>query len=96
MVYKIKYSKLAIESLDQNLLYLKNNWSENSMLKYINKVDEIISLIVNNPELYGLWKLNIRKVIIVPQITFFYKVHKNTIDVVLFWNNYQNPEKLIK
>lgn len=96
MVYKIKYSKLAIKTLDQNLLYLINNSLENSALKFINKVGEIVFLIAKNPKLYALWnsKLNIRKVVIVSQITMFYKINENTIDIVLFWNNYQNLNKL--
>lgn len=96
MVYKIKYSKLAIKTLDQNLLYLINNSLENSALKFINKVDEIVFLIAKKPKLYALWnsKLNIRKVVIVSQITMFYKINENTIDIVLFWNNYQNLNKL--
>lgn len=96
MVYKIKYSNLAIMTLNQNALFLNSNWSERSVIKFIKKVDKIVLLIVNNPEIFPKWRgSSIRKVVIVKQITMFYEIKEDTINILLFWNNYQNPNNLI-
>jgi len=97
MVYKIKYSNLSIITLNQNALFLNSNWSERSVIKFINKVDKIVLLIVNNPEIFPKWRSSaIRKLVIVKQITMFYEIKKDTINILLFWNNYQNPSNLIE
>jgi plasmid stabilization system protein ParE len=98
MGYKIIYSNLATKTIDDNLNYLINNWSIKSSAKFLDKVDKTIVLLLENPEFYPFWNTsnNIRKAIIVKQITLFYKVKENTIEILLFWNNYQNPEKLLK
>jgi hypothetical protein len=37
---------------------------------------------------------NLKKVFINKRISFYYKIYPNEIVVFLFWNNYENPEKL--
>ena len=98
MDYKIVYSNLVVFTLDSNLSYLKNNWPKISLLNFLDKEEKTINLIKNNPDFFPLWKenLNIRKAIIVKQITLFYEVKNNIIEILLFWNNYQNPKKLIQ
>ncbi len=98
MDYKIVYSNLAVFTLDSNLSYLQNNWPKISLLNFLDKEEKTIDLIKNNPTFFPLWKenLNIRKAIIVKQITLFYEVKNNVIEILLFWNNYQNPKKLIQ
>lgn len=98
MDYKIIYSNLATETIDDNLNYLINNWPIKSSTKFLDKVDKTIILLLENPEFYPFWNAskNLRKAIIVKQITMFYEVKQDTIEILLFWNNYQNPEKLLK
>jgi len=97
MDYKIEYSNLATATLDSNIKYLLNNWPVSSSIKFLDKVEETILLINNNPEIFPKWNdnLNLRKAVIVKQITMFYNIKKDTIEILLFWNNYQNPNKLL-
>ena len=96
MVYNVIHSDLAKLTFFENIKYLEENWSKQVILNFLRKVNKITKLIKNNPKIFPIWneKKNIRKVIIISQITMFYIVQEKTIDVVLFWNNYQNPKKL--
>ncbi|MEE9349508.1 MAG: type II toxin-antitoxin system RelE/ParE family toxin [Flavobacteriaceae bacterium] len=96
MVYKIKFVPTAKDSYSLNLLYLEENWSKKVITNYLKKVFKSINLIKTNPRIFPKWKNNseIRRVVIVKQITMFYEVKKETINIYLFWNNYQNPENL--
>jgi len=98
MVYRIRQSTLAKTTFFDNIKYLEDNWSERVVISFLKKVAEITKLIKHNPELFPKWNENItlRKVSILPQITMFYKINKTTIDILLFWNNYQNPNNLIE
>jgi len=98
MVYKIKYHKLGNSTFLDNLDYLEQNWSKRLISSYLDRIDKIIALIEINPEVFPKWKDNliIRKVVIVKQITMFYEIKKETINILLFWNNYQNPNNLIE
>ena len=96
MVYNIIYSKLAIDTLDTNIAYLKSNWPKKVSGHFLEKVENTISIIKGNPNFYANWNKNIKKAIVVKQITMFYTIKENTVEILLFWNNYQNPESLIK
>ena len=98
MAYKIEYQTLAETTYLNNITYLENNWPLSVLIKFIKKVESITELLKENPEMFSKWKNNssIRRVVIVSQITLFYQINKNTVEILLFWNNYQNPESLIK
>ena len=55
----------------------------------------VIELIKIQPEIYPLSNYqDIRKVVIRKQISLFYEVKGQSILLIRFWNNYQNPTKL--
>lgn len=96
MAYKIKYHKLGNSTFLDNLDYLEQNWSKKVIRSYLDRIDKIIALIEINPEIFPKWRgSSIRKVVIVKQITMFYEIKEDTINILLFWNNYQNPNNLI-
>jgi len=97
MVYKIKYHKLGNSTFLDNLDYLEQNWSKKVISSYLDRIDKIIALIEINPEAFPKWRdSTIRKAVIVKQITMFYEIKEDTINILLFWNNYQNPSNLIE
>ena len=96
MTYKITFSPLPKITYQKNIHYLDNNWPLKSKVKFITNISKTVFLIKDNPEFFPKWKTNnnIRKAVIVKQITMFYKIEKDTIEILLFWNSYQNPDKL--
>jgi hypothetical protein len=60
----------------------------------MNKVDELIDLLAKEnikfkPSVYK----NIFQAPVLKQITLYYRFENNTIELLRFWNNYQNIKK---
>lgn len=96
MVYKIIYSPLAELTFQQNIIYLEKEWSLKEIKNFINKTQDIIDILKVDPLVFSLWECNntIRKVVILKQISLFYEVESKNIFIHLFWNNYQDPNKM--
>lgn len=97
ITYDIVWSEPAKEEYWQNIDYLLENWTEKQAENFIDAVYRILNLIGNNPKTFALTEYkNIRSALIVKQITLYYRItNNNTIELVHFWNNYQNPDKLM-
>ena len=93
---KFIWSNIAKQEYWNNIDYLLENWSEKEASRFINLVDENLHIIKQNPKTFAKTDYkNTRSVIITPQIRLFYKIlNKNTVELLHFWNNYQNPEKI--
>ena len=95
-MYEIIWSKSAEIDYAENINFLLEAWSKKQVLNFIDAVNEHLSLIKNDPKTFALTNFtNVRSVLIVKQIKLFYRIYdNNTIELVRFWNNYQNPDKL--
>jgi plasmid stabilization system protein ParE len=93
----INWTPEAERTFLQNLEYLSYRWNNKVITDFINKVDDAIQVIASNPKAFPSHNstLNIHKCVVTPQITVYYRiVDDQTIDLLTFWNNYQNPDKL--
>lgn len=81
-------------SLDnlQNIEYLIREWSLSVALGYEEKVVSTERLLLKNPYA-GQYEefLNLRKILVVPQIYMLYEIKGNVIYVVRMWNNHRKP-----
>jgi len=79
-----------------NIAYLQDEWGAKVTNEFIEKVNNAIENISNTPHLYPIYSKenNIHKCIIVKKITLCYKSQSDRVDLIAFWNNYQNPNKL--
>jgi len=93
---KVLWSTEAIYTFEQNITYLQNEWNEGVIESFINKVDDAIVLIGQNPLLFPTLnkKKQIHRCLVVKQITLYYKIEGNQVHLLTFWNNYQNPKRL--
>ncbi len=65
--------------------------------EFLDRVDEVVNIIKLTPEIYPLLNKNdqIRRCVVVKQITLYFRVvSADQIDLLTFWNNFQNPEFL--
>ncbi len=92
----ISWSDEAIDDFEQNISFLEERFSEKEVASFIHKSQEVIQIISQNPKAFkvsGYKKVHV--VPIVPQVSLYYRiVNKNSIVLLRFWNNYQNPGKL--
>ena len=93
MQLQIFWSKRASDDFDETLSYLYDNWGEKSTLKFIDKIDELIHYISQNPFIYPLVKDNIRKCVVNKYTTLYYRVKDDTVEIITLFGNRQNPDK---
>jgi plasmid stabilization system protein ParE len=97
MSYQISWTEKARETYNQNLDYILQNWEEKVYLDFVTRVEAVINHIQQNPKMYVCINLerNIYRSVVTKHISLFYQLNGSSISLLLFWNNFQEPEKLI-
>ena len=90
----IHWSELAKIDYWKNIEYLEREWTLNEVYTFMDIVNEIIELLSKNnvafkPSLYK----NTFQVTVLKQITLYYRIENNKIELLRFWNNYQDIRK---
>jgi plasmid stabilization system protein ParE len=94
---KVIWTPEASETFNSNVDYLLTEWGDQVTSDFLDRVDEVIGSIKSGPEIYPLVNKNdqIHRCVVVKQITLYYQViSSERIDLLTFWNNFQNPESL--
>ena len=87
----VEWSPLAKFDYWKNIEYLEEHWSPNEVISFINEVEYHIKLLQNNN--VHFIKTNYKsvyKIVIVKQISLFYRINNQKIELLRFWNNYQD------
>jgi plasmid stabilization system protein ParE len=97
MGFKIIWTIPALNSFQQNIDYLNENWTEKEVFAFTEKVNDILHLIREQPELFrksSKYK-NVHRAVVMKQITLVYQVkpRKREIELLIFWDNRKNPAK---
>ena len=95
MAFKeIIWSKLAeTELLNVLDFYIQNNGSPTYSVKLLHEVEELMDLIRRNEFIGRLTANKFTRVIPIKHYAVFYEVNHNSIVIVSFWDNRQNPER---
>ncbi len=89
----VNWSEISQKDYNKNIDYLLSEWSEKVAKKFIKEVERTLNLLVKNPKMYPLSDYEgIRKAVITKQITLYYKIEKDNIILIRFWNSYQNSD----
>lgn len=95
---KIIWTYTAKGTFAQILEYLLENWTTKELDKFTKEVRNIIGQIEANPYMFESSSKNnsVRKGLVNNLVSLFYRVQpqKKEIELLLFWNNRQNPKKL--
>ena len=90
------WTRNAIVSLSKIIDYLREHWTEKEVIKFLADIRKSIRLIQKNPYIYmaSETKDEIRKGFVNKKVRLFYKINtkRNRIDLLLFWDNRQNPK----
>ena len=95
---KIKWTKNAKKSFDKTIEFLQEEWSINSAIKFVRKVNKFIDNVKTQPKIGRpeIVKTNLRSFVISRQITVFYRIKGNTIVLLNFFDTRQHPRKKLK
>jgi plasmid stabilization system protein ParE len=95
MALKIVWSKRASFKFDQIISYLIDEWGEKSAKQFISRVFDFLEILSEFPEIGSVENKEkiIRGFTIVKQVNIYYRIKGDTIILILFFDNRQNPKK---
>ena len=93
---EVLWNTLARSDYYQNIDYLLGKFSDNQAQEFIDEVDDIEYILKQGKvEFRGTDVEGVKRCVICKQISLFYKViDKDNVELLRFWNNYQDPESL--
>ncbi len=93
--YKIQWTEHALSELKETLEYLEINWTEKELRTFSAKLDHTIELISKMPEIFpeSIERKNIRKAVVEKHNNLYYRINKNSIEVVSLFSIKKNPNK---
>ena len=93
--YKILWTDFALQEFKKTISYLEENWTPTEIQNLAIKIEEILSLISQNPNLFQVseFKKEIRRVVILSHNTMYYRVNNNQIEIISFYSNRQKTKK---
>ena len=97
MIYKTEWKTLATETYFDEMNFILSKWNEFEVQKFVDLVYDYLETLSKKPTI-GIYKAdnNCYSIVISKQTTLYYKIieDKMQIDLILFWNNSQNPSLL--
>lgn len=92
--YKIAWTDHALEELGQTFQYLQLNFSEKEISRLANKIESVLRDISKYPE--SSQQKGVRRAVVAKFNTLYYRinVNKNQIEILSFFSNREDPQKL--
>ncbi|WP_194767707.1 type II toxin-antitoxin system RelE/ParE family toxin [Tamlana sp. I1] len=93
--YKILWTDHAISELKETIEFLEKIWTEKELRKFAAKLNHTIDLISKMPEIFpeSIEKKNIRKAVVEKHNNLYYRVNKNSVEIISLFSNRKNPKK---
>ena len=93
--YRILWTDHAISELKETIDYLENNWTEKELRKFSAKLDHTIELISKSPEIFpdSFEKKGIRKAVVEKHNSLYYRINRNSIEIISLFSNRKDPNK---
>jgi plasmid stabilization system protein ParE len=96
---KVRWTTTAKHSYFNILDYLEESWPIREVNSFIEEVDKFLDQISRHPKMFqeSSKKRHVRKGYITKDNSLYYRYssRKKEIELLVFWDNRQNPEKLI-
>ena len=92
---KVFWTKRAVKKFEKICDYINSNWGIPTTNKFKKRVKLIVNLLSDFPEIRTIEfkNRNIRGIVVVRQLTLFYKVKDNKLIILNFFDNRQQPDK---
>ncbi len=96
MTFTEVWTERACQTYETLVHFLQTHSSEMKTRDFINRVDEVLHFLRTNPELYesSSHRKEIRRCVVVPEVSLFYPLDAETIVLLTFWDNRGDPSKL--
>jgi hypothetical protein len=95
MPYKIVWTTEADQTYQQILEYLQAKWTEREIYNFITRTETILFFISQNPLQYSYSKKNdVNKCVVRKQVSLYYQIKQDTVELISFWDTRQDPKKM--
>ena len=93
MSFEIKFTPEAEETYDAVVAQLRQRWGDRFVINFETRVIKSLHTIIKTPYLYPVadGHTEVRKCVLHKNCSLLYKIYDNTILVVCFWDNRQEP-----
>lgn len=93
--FKIRQIDHALFELSETVKYLEENWTEKELIQFANAVDNTVEIISRHPEIYPVSnkKRKIRKAVVDKNNIIYYRVVKDSIQILSVFGTKQDPAK---
>ncbi|HEY8928537.1 MAG TPA: type II toxin-antitoxin system RelE/ParE family toxin [Mucilaginibacter sp.] len=93
MTLEISYTPESKETLSIIYNFIQGRFGERSANKFLEQVDKIVVLISTQPYMFKASTVDesVRIGLITKQCSVFYRVRENSIELLFFWDNRQEP-----
>ena len=92
--YKIVWTYHALSELEKTIEYLEANFSNKELKRLSQKIESTVNLISQNPGLFSMSdKKGVYRVTILKLNTMYYRIQGDSIEILSFFSNRQNPER---
>jgi plasmid stabilization system protein ParE len=95
---RVIWTQRALNSYFKVADYLQEKWGERVVNDFTTKVQKVIEQIKEMPNMFEVSKKykNVRKGFVTEHNTLYYRVkeRKKEIELLIFWDNRQEPKKL--
>ena len=97
MGYAIYWSPVAKNDYINILEYLNSHWGQQEVTSFISRTDKTLQLISANPRLFvsSAKKPAVQRCVLTSQVSLYYRINNLNIELLRFWDNRMDPEKLI-
>ncbi len=93
MSLAVFYTPRSTETLRSTYDFINEKFGVIIADKFIVKAESVIALIAENPFMYNAATIDssVRKALVTKQTSLFYRVKDDSIDLLFFWDNRQEP-----
>lgn len=96
--YKVVWTDHALRELSKTFQYLQLNFSDKETSRLADKIESVLHYISKYPKLYSKssQQKGVRRAVVAKFNTLYYRVNisTNQIEILSFFSNRENPEKL--
>jgi plasmid stabilization system protein ParE len=95
--FSLRWTHEATKTLQQNADYRFKEWGDKVANDFLDRVEGLLGLIKQNPRIYPLHSSSrtVQKCIVNKRIILFFEIKsENFINLLTFWNTYQDLVKL--
>ena len=97
MARQIIWLPKAEERFDEIIFNLQKNWTEKEVSNFIKRTETVLNLISAFPRLYRRSKKkNIYEALITKHNLLLYRITRNNIELITFFDTRQDPKKRFK